>query len=194
MGILVLVIVVLAFGIWIGFIIGFSRAIREASHQAYGTKRPVAGKIVTVLGFLALVGAVGTAIHTWHFTRAAQRTSGTVIEMQAQTDKENHTSYAPTFRFLDASQTQYTVSSLLYQSPPAFRVGDSVAVLYLPTDPQNARIDTYLQVWGLPSLLGLLGSLELLAGLVILLWPKITGQFQGQTAPVPPTDLRPTAT
>ena len=183
MGTLILVIVVLAAGISLGFMIGFSRAMREAARSIHGTKRPVIAKIVIGLGCAALIGALATALHTWHFTRIAQRTSGAVIEMRQQTDKDSGSvSYAPTFRFQDATGAQHTVSSSFYSSPPEFHVGDSVTVLYRGDDPQTARIDSYWQVWGLPSLLGIIGSIELPVGIVVLLWPKITGRFGGKAA------------
>ena len=182
MGILILIMVVLTAGISIGFMLGFSRAMREAANRIHGTKRPVIAKLVIGLGCAALVGALATSLHTWHFTRIAQRASGTVIEMRQQTDKDSGSViYAPTFRFQDATGAQHTVSSGFYSSPPEFHVGDGVTVLYRGDDPQTARIDSYWQVWGLPSLLGIIGSIELPVGLVILFWPKITGRLRRQT-------------
>ena len=179
MGILILIFVVLVAGISFGFMLGFSRAIREAASKVHGTRRPVIAKIFIGLGCAALVGALATTVHTWNFTRIAQRTTGTVIEMRQQTDKDSGSvSYAPTFRFQDATGMQRTVSSSLYSSPPEFHVGDSVTVLYRGDDPQTARIDSYWQVWGLPSLLGIIGSIELPVGLVVLFWPKITARFR----------------
>lgn len=179
MGIVILIIVVLIAGISIGFMLGFSRAMREASSRIYGTKRPVVGWLLIGLGCAALLGACGAAIYSWHFTSVALRTSGTVIEMREQTDKESGSvSYAPTFRFQDASGAAHTVSSGFYSSPPEFHVGDVIVVLYRSNDPQDARIDSYWQVWGLPSLLGIGGCIELPIGLIIVLWPKIIGRFR----------------
>jgi hypothetical protein len=162
--------------------IGVSRAMREAAGKIHGMKRPVIAKLVIGMGCAVLVGALATALHTCHFTRIAQRTRGTVIEMRQQTDKDSGSvSYAPTFRFPDAAGAQHTVSSSFYSSPPEFHVGDSVAVLYRSDDPQTARIDSYWQVWGLPSLLGIIGSIELPVGLIVLFWLKITGRFRRES-------------
>ncbi len=182
MGTLILIIVVLIAGISFGFMLGFSRAMREAASRIHGTKRPTIAKLVIGFGCAALVGALATTLHTLHFTRVAQRTSGTVIEMREQADKDSGSvSYAPTFRFQDASGTPHTVSSSFYSSPPEFHVGDTVTVLYRSDDPQTARIDSYWQVWGLPSLLGIIGSIQLPVGLIVLFWPRITARFRGQT-------------
>lgn len=183
MGMLILIIVVLAAGISIGFMLGFSRAMREAASKIQGTQRPVIAKFVIGMGCALFVCALATALHTWHFTRIAQRTGGMVIEMRQHTDKDSGSvGYAPTFQFQDAAGAQHTVSSSFYTFPPEFHVGDKVTVLYRSDAPQTARIDSYWQVWGLPSLLGIIGSIELPAGLIVLFWPKITGRFRGQTA------------
>ena len=183
MGTVILIFVVLLAGIFIGFMIGFSRAMREAASRIQPPRDLVVGKIMIVLGFAVLFIALGTTVHTWHFTRIAKRTTGTVIEMLPATDKDSGSvSYAPTFQFQDATGAQHTVSSSLYSSPPVFHVGDSVAVLYRSDDPQTARIDSRMQLWGLSILLALIGSLELPIGFVVLFWPKIKARFTGRTA------------
>ena len=188
MGIIILVVVVLTAGISIGFMIGFSRAMREAASKIYGRRHTfiVFGRLATILGSLSLLVAFGSWIYTVHFTHIAVRTSGTVIKMQQQTDKDTGSvSYAPTFRFQDATGVQHTVSSGFYESPPEFHVGDAVTVLYLRDAPQTASIDSFWQVWGLPSLAGLGGSFALAIGLIVLLWPKITARFRGQPVQAP---------
>jgi hypothetical protein len=183
MGTLILILVVLVAGISFGFMLGFSRAMREAASRIHGTKRPVIARLLIGVGCLALVVALATSLHTWHFTRVAQRTSGTVIEMREDTDKDSGSvSYAPTFRFQDATGAEHTVASSFFSAPPEFRVGDRVGVLYRAGSPKAARIDSYWQVWGLPSLLGIIGSIELPIGLVILFWPKITARLRSAHA------------
>jgi hypothetical protein len=188
MGIFILVVVVLIAGISIGFMIGFSRAMREAAIKIYGRRHSfvVFGRLATILGSLSLLVAFGSWIYTLHFTHVAAHTSGMVIEMQQQTDKDTGSvSYAPTFRFQDAAGVQHTVSSGFFQSPPEFHVGDAVSVLYLSDAPQTARIDSFWQVWGLPSLAGLLGSFTLFVGLIVTFWPNIIGLFRGRSVHAP---------
>ena len=182
MGIFILIIVVLVAGISFGFMLGFSCSMREVARSLHGTRRPTVAWVVIILGCAALVGALGTMLYTWHFTRVAERTSGTVIEMREQTDKDSGSiCYAPTFRFQDAGGSPHTVSSGVFSSPPEFHVGDVITVLYRRDAPQDARIDSYWQVWGIPSLLGIGGCIELPVGLSMLFWPKIIGRFRGRT-------------
>jgi hypothetical protein len=41
-------------------------------------------------------------------------------------------------------------------SPPAFDIGEAVAVLYDRSDPRDARIDSFFQLWFAPLILGFL--------------------------------------
>jgi hypothetical protein len=186
MGILILILVVLTFGISIGLMLGFSRAMREAAKQIHGTRRPLIAKVLIGIACAGLLGAAATALYTWHFTRTAQQTPGTVIEMRKRIDRDSGSvTYAPTFRFNDAAGDEHTVASSFFSAPPEFRVGERVRVLYRADSPQSARIDSYWQVWGLPSLLGIISSIELPVGLAILLWPKITARFRRHPAAAP---------
>ncbi len=128
-----------------------------------------------------LVVSLGTGLYTWHFTRVARPATGRVTEMRTARDKDSgNLSYAPSFQFQDESSQAHTVASSLYESPPAFQVGDRVPVLYLPANPQSARINTFSQMWLLPSLLGVLGSLSVAIGQIVLRWPQIRARFERQ--------------
>ena len=179
----ILIVIIVAFvgGSVLGLMLGFSRAMREAANRLQETTRPIIARLFVILGCIFLVGALATSLHTWRFTHIAQRTTGTVIALRQQTNKDTDGFvYAPTVRFEDAGGVQYTVSSSLYSSPPEFQVGDAVAVLYRGDDPQSARIDRYSQLWGLPTVLGILGTSQLFVGLVLLFWRKLTERFRTQ--------------
>ena len=180
---LILVTFALAVGIYLGFLLGFSRAMQKAAVKIQRTPRSGVAKIVVGLGCAVLLGALISLVHTWRFTRVAQRAVGEVVAMRGTTDTENGgISYAPTFRFQDAGGSQHTVSSTLYSSPPEFQLGDRVQVLYRSDDPGVARIDSYWQVWGLASVLGILGAVTSVGGLAVLNWPCVLVRFRGQRA------------
>jgi hypothetical protein len=182
MSIFIVVLVVLAVGIWLGFLIGFSRAMREAAARMQRPKRPVIAWFLIAGASICLAVAVSASLYSWHFVSTAARATGTVTELREHTDKEHDsTSYAPTFSFRDAAGVEHTVVSTLYSSPPQHRIGETVPVLYRPTDPQSARVDGYWYLWGLPTITGLLGGFYLPVGLVVLFWPRIAARFRRQT-------------
>lgn len=184
MGIVILVLITFVAGGSVGFMIGFSRALRESAKKIHGTHRPLLGWLIFGLGCSLLVIGLISSLYTWRFTRDAEHASGVVVEMRPHLDKDNgDVSYAPTFRFEDSSGIHHTVSSSFFSSPPEFHVNNSVDVLYRRNDPENARINSYWQLWGIPSLTGIIGSVELPVGLVVICWPAIVARFRSKIAP-----------
>ena len=191
MGILTLITITLVIGIGIGFTLGFSRAMRQAAARIQRenqdpVKRTIASRLMLMLGTACLVIALCVAIYTWHFIHISRRTSGTVIEMLQNRDKDGDISYSPTFRFEETNGTPHIVSSHVFSSPPEFHVGDSVSILYPDDRPQAARIDRYSQIWGLPTVIGIAGGLLVIFGLGVKFWPKLKGRLSGKVSTTSP--------
>lgn len=183
MGVFIVILVVLAVGIWLGFIIGFSRAMREVVARMRGPKRRATAWFLIAGACVCFVVAVSTSLYSWYFVSTALRTTGTITELRERTEKEHGgIAYAPIYKFRDAAGAEHSVASNLYSAPPLHRVGDTVQVLYHPTDPVNARIDGYWYLWGIPTVTGLLSGLYLPLGLIVFFWPRIIGRFGGQRA------------
>jgi hypothetical protein len=67
------------------------------------------------------------------------------------------THYAEVFRFAADNGQAYTVESNKYTAPAEFEVGQTVPVLYVSSEPQAARIETFWQLRGLETVTLLLG-------------------------------------
>jgi hypothetical protein len=106
--------------------------------------------------FLLLIAGV-TAIQRVIFLHTAQPVEGQVIALrQAPTRRSSRPSYFPIFAFKAADGQTYTVTSNIADRQTAW-LGKPVRVLYLPHDPQTARIDTFAQLWEgqiIPAVIG----------------------------------------
>jgi Protein of unknown function (DUF3592) len=185
MGSVISTLAILAVAVYFGYRVGSRRAARRTGSARSGTMRYRAGWNFCIVGSLGLLVAIGSWIYLLHFAHAAIHTTATVVEMREQTDNDGNIFYAPTFRFRDSAGVQHTVSSAVGESPPAYHVGDKVPVLYIRSDPQDARIDSFGQVWALPILAAIGGSIFLLIGLIVLFLPKIIGRRGGQAPQAP---------
>ena len=179
MGVLILVLVVLAAGVWLGFLLGFSRSMREAAKRANArSNRPLIGRLFVGSGCVCLLVAIGTTLYSWNFIRTAHRTTGTVTEMRERTDRETGSkSYAPTVVFRSPEGTEHRIEPNLHTDPPLHRVGETAPILYQPDAPDSARVDGFWYHWGLTTIAGLLGSLQLSGGLAVLHWPRIVARL-----------------
>jgi hypothetical protein len=127
---------------------------------------PRAARVVR--GFFGLAGiallalAAGATIRTIDFLRHSEVALGTVGRLDRVVRKSTrgtpHISYAPVFSFLTTDGRTITVTSGSSSSPPEFRAGEEVPVLYDRRDPENARINTFWQVWGMEITTGGMGA------------------------------------
>lgn len=101
---------------------------------------PLLFRIVGVM--FAMVG-IGFGIYSVYFSIGTAETAGTVIEMKGGTQKSPVVEYTVDGR-------RFTFHSSISSSPPAYKVGDQVGVLYNPDDPQAAQLNTFLDRWLFP--------------------------------------------
>lgn len=178
---MILLLVVLTVGIWLGFMIGFSKALRAAAFQMQRPRRRLIGIIITSLGGFGVAVACVAALYSWNFRRTAERTTGSVTGLREQAGSDSGPRvFAPIVSFIDASGGQHTIESTLYQSPVPYRVGESVGVLYQPKAPKRARIDGYSHLWGVTTISGLLGLLYVIVGSTVIFWPRLIDRWRGK--------------
>jgi hypothetical protein len=133
--------------------------------------------VARVFGAILLVGAfallaLGASCYNRaaNFKKIAAEAQGTVIELKEDSSGANsHTVYYPIIRFADKAGQEHTLYSTSGSFPPAYEVGERVSVLYDPANPKEAKVNSFTGLWLLPLILGILGGLELLAGLFLLI-------------------------
>ena len=143
----------------------------------FPTRKFMGGFIITG-GSICLLIAFTSILYFWHFVRTASHADGKVIRMIEQKDKDDSTMYFPVFTFRDAEGSEHTIHSSSGSFPPDYEVGDTVPVLYSPTSPTNAKINSFFSIWGISLITGVLGGIYMPAGFVVLFWPSIIGLFK----------------
>ncbi len=123
------------------------------------------GWVMAISGPLFLIGALVAYTDTRMFIARAVRTEGIVVEMVAG-GLGSHITNAPVFTFSDDSGVEYTTLSALDSTPPTYKVGEKITVLYDPDNPTNAKIEGLFGLWGIPLILAAIGGVECLLGAV----------------------------
>jgi len=103
--------------------------------------------IMTVAAILLTVAAF-RARSTRRFLRSAVSAKGTILENSLSTDSDGDPIYKPRFTFALRDGQEVSVQSNFGTNPPSFRKGQSVTVLYDPSIPEHAKINTFMQLWG----------------------------------------------
>ena len=140
--------------------------------------------LFVLIGGVMLIGAAFAAANTRSFLAHALRTEGKVVALQPRystsTSSSNSTTsssntsltFAPLVRFTHAGQViDFTASTA--SNPPAYRVGDTVPVLYEDKPPFNGRIDSFFSLWGAATIVGGLGTVFLSVGALLIIVPRM---------------------
>jgi hypothetical protein len=172
----------LVIGIQIGFFIGFSRVMRAAATRLQ-PRRPVIAWFIIGSAVICLLIAIVSFFYSWTFSRSVVRAEGKVIQLRERQDSEHGTMYSPVVLFRDSSGADHTINSSGYSTVPHHRIGESVVVLYRPDEPSSAKLNEFMEVWGLPTIAGFLAGFYLPVGFMVLYWPKIWQRFQRVASP-----------
>lgn len=127
-------------------------------------------KLIMPGAFFALAGSVFLAVAGWlywedqRFAESATSAQGVVIENVRYFDDEGDELYRPIVEFRDSNGTAHQFSSNVSSSSPQFDVGETADILYDPREPENARIDGFMQRGLFPLLFGGFGLLAIAVG------------------------------
>jgi len=123
----------------------------------------LAAAIILFTGFIFAGFAAFDFYQDYTLEKNGVRVEGTVTGLVMNQDDEGSTSYAPVVRFTTRGGREYTFQSNFFSSPPQYKTGQTVTVLYPTDQPGEAKIKGEGQL--LRIIFGLVGGSEILLGL-----------------------------
>ncbi|WP_322822651.1 DUF3592 domain-containing protein [Chloroflexus sp.] len=134
--------------------------------------KPLSRKGTLIIGlFFAIIGAVVIfAGWLWqHSTRERLNTmisdTGTVVDLLKVQRPGETASFYPIVEFRTQAGEVVRFEGSTGVSENTYRIGQQVDILYDPRSPQDARIDSWFELWLPPLVVILLGGGALVAGL-----------------------------
>lgn len=124
---------------------------------------PVLAKVFLSLGLSLAVAAGVCAGFVAHDNSDDSHAEGTVIEL-VPSGRGSSPRYRARVEFTTAAGAQIRFLSSVSSNPPPAQVGEHVDIRYDADHPRDAQINTYWQVWFLPTLLGIIAAPFLLVG------------------------------
>lgn len=116
------------------------------------------------IGMLLAMIASGVWWFEASFANGAQRAAGEVTALERRGKGT-----VPVVQFKTGVEGQpITIKGRVSTSPPSFEIGETVTVLYHPTAPEDARIDTFFERFFIPVIFGILALVFGLVGMGIL--------------------------
>jgi hypothetical protein len=139
--------------------------LRTIIFGARAARSVIVAVIFGVIGLAMLAGGAYARYTTAAEIRTFLPADGVVVgNIASRSGRNNSTTYAAQVRFTAQDGSTVTFKEGFSANPPAHQVGDKVKVLYEPGNPQNARVDDFMNGWFLPLLLGGMGLIFGLVG------------------------------
>jgi hypothetical protein len=129
----------------------------------------------TVIGFSMLIGAFIAYKSSSSFVAEAIKVEATVVDLVAYRSSGS-TTYKPLVKFVDQNGRQIELLSSAGSNPPSYSQGQTVEVFYRPAEPQNAKINSFFDLWGAAFVLGALGGTFFLIGSGMMIAGTLKGR------------------
>jgi hypothetical protein len=149
----------------------------------------IGGWFMVAIAIIVLTASFFLYRHTHNFVQSASHAQGTVTKMVEKPGHDSGTVYYPVYTFQDSRGKQHEIYSSGGSYPPAYKVGDTVPVLYQPDKPENAEIDDFLNVWFFTAMLAGFGLVDLVFGLGLFAVGVIVGVIVRRIEHRPPIYL-----
>jgi hypothetical protein len=131
---------------------------------------------LAIIGLCLLVGlpfvyiGAGEALDTRRVVERYVAVEGVVVDNRLGVAGDGGQSYYPVVEFTTRDGGRDGARSVRFSDgigsfPPDYEIGDRVAVLYDPDNPQDARIHSWKRLWFAPALIMGIGALPIVAGL-----------------------------
>lgn len=116
-----------------------------------------------LVGVSMLVGAWLLQRNSSTFIASASKAQGEVIALESVGSSRRNSSptWRPRVRFKAPSGAIIEFAPSSSSNPPAYSEGEVVGVFFNPSNPQDARLDGFFDLWGGAAIVGGLGAVFL---------------------------------
>lgn len=138
-----------------------------------------------LLGVGTLAAGLGFGVDTSLFLYNSIAADGTIVDMSAIPNRyDDAIDYFPVFTFATEDGQAYTARSGVGTNPPAFETGQKVRVLYLKSNPDSVKLDTFWQLWFVTVMCAGLGALFTGTGYLLLRYERRRNRRESSISPV----------
>jgi len=124
----------------------------------------IVGVIFAIISFLLLGFSWHLYTATRNFLETGIITSAEVIELK----KSDEGTFAPVFVYIDLKGQHYEKVSSFGSSPPSYKVGEIIEVVYDESNPYEAKILSFISLWPPVIICLILGIAFLFATVLII--------------------------
>jgi Protein of unknown function (DUF3592) len=104
-------------------------------------------KISLLVGLILLGASIYFLKNRLAFVQKAEKTNATLVEYALGRKKKGRQTYIPIFKFKTLTNEEITYSDKSSSTRKPWAIGEEIKIAYDPTDPSNAKLLTYLDLF-----------------------------------------------
>ena len=124
--------------------------------------------ICLLLGVVLVFYSIKRLLETIVFLRTARRAPGRVVRHEPSSNSDGQRMFIPVFEYRLPEGRPLYYRSPVASNPPAYDVGQTVEMLYLPKNPARVKVNSFTGLWLVTAICAVLGvSLIGAAGMLL---------------------------
>ncbi len=111
----------------------------------------------------------GCAFFVWRamFVSNSKIAQATLVRLIESYDEDGELFYKHEFSFVDDKGGNHSAVSMIASYPPHGKVGDIIEILYDPENPSRVDVNTFSDLWGIPTVFCSFGIIGLIIWQVV---------------------------
>ncbi len=134
--------------------------------------------IFIAIGLPMLIGAVFDYYSTVSFLESALSAEGTITDFEEHYN-DGSVTYRPVVEFVDSNNQLIEFISSTGRGRSVYSLGEKIGVVYSPSNPQQASLDSFFSLWGTTLITTILGASFFSVGIFIFLIGKFKQRKNG---------------
>ncbi len=104
------------------------------------------------------------------FLRLSQKANGTVVNLKTKRFRTSHRCrevYLPVVEFEPVANRKIRITATIGSNPPDYQIGDFVTVRFFQKRPGGGRIDSFWEMWFIPTIFFAVGLAVFVTAILI---------------------------
>lgn len=121
-----------------------------------------------LVGTPFVVVSIIILLNTLNLLSNSYKTLGKITGINEERQSKGGYMYSPVIKYKSDTGDEYVYSSATKTGYSSYKIGQEVELIYDKNNPQNARVNSILDIWFLPIFMGVSGSAITITGVILL--------------------------
>ena len=124
--------------------------------------------LILVVGIPFAIVSVFEFKNTLNLLSNSRKTFGRIIDIEEEKRRNGGYMYSPVIKYKSVTGDEYIYDSNTKTGYTSYKIGQEIELIYDKNNPQNARVNSFLDIWFLTIIMGVGGWASTIGGTILL--------------------------